>query len=127
MKILHSTTFLNGGAGRVLVDLALFQTRAGHQVYVIANKTEFEGHRHYKEHIERLKHAGIIFETCDSLFKRERVLNNRASRNLIDRFSGSKVFDVVHAHASVPAKVCYEAFTKLQTMPKYSDDAWLGI
>lgn len=119
MKILHATTFLNGGAGRVLVDLALFQTRAGHEVYVIANKTEFEGHRHYKEHIERLKHAGIIFETCDSLFKRERVLNNRASRNLIDRFSGSKVFDVVHAHASVPAKVCYEAFTQSQPTPKY--------
>jgi L-malate glycosyltransferase len=119
MNILHVTTFLNGGAGKVLVDLAMSQADSGHQVCVIANKTEFEGYRHYKEHVERLSYSGIFFETCDSLFKRDPFLNKRASHELIEIFSDSKVFDVVHSHASLPAKICYEAFSESHTKPFY--------
>ena len=50
MKILHATTFLNGGAGRVLMDLAIQQKNKGHEVFVVANKSEYEGYFHYKEY-----------------------------------------------------------------------------
>ena len=37
MRILHLATFLQGGAGRVITDLALAQHAAGHQVRVVAS------------------------------------------------------------------------------------------
>jgi L-malate glycosyltransferase len=117
MNILHTTTFLNGGAGRVLVDLALFQLEAGHKVCVIANKSEFDGYNHYEEHIGRLRESGVSFETYDSLFKRESVLNQKAEDDLRNRFSTLGQFDVVHAHASVPAKVCRAAFHSSRPEP----------
>lgn len=117
MNILHATTFLNGGAGKILVDLALLQVEAGHQVWVIANKSEFDGHSHYQEQIERLKDAGVPFETYDSLFKRNPVLNRKAAMDIRSRFSALTRIDVVHSHASVPAKTCKLAFSNLHPKP----------
>lgn len=117
MNILHATTFLNGGAGKILVDLALLQVEAGHQVWVIANKSEFDGHSHYQEQIERLKDAGVPFETFDSLFKRNPVLNRKAAMDIRSRFSVLTRIDVVHSHASVPAKTCKLAFSNLHPKP----------
>jgi glycosyltransferase involved in cell wall biosynthesis len=117
MNILHATTFLNGGAGNVLVDLALLQAEAGHQVWVIANKSEFDGHSHYQEQINRLRDASVPFETFDSLFKRDLVLNCKAVLELRARFSRSAQFNIVHAHASVPAKICKQAFTDQHPKP----------
>jgi len=117
MNILHATTFLNGGAGKILVDLALLQAEAGHQVWVIANKSEFDGHSHYQEQIERLKDAGVPFETYDSVFKRDSALNRKAAMDLRSRFSTLCCFDVVHAHASVPAKICNLAFCHQHPKP----------
>lgn len=119
MNILHATTFLNGGAGKILVDLALLQAEAGHQVWVIANQSEFDGYSHYQEQIERLKDAGIPFETYDSVFKRDLVLNRKAAMDLMSRFSTLFRFDVVHAHASVPAKICKQAFSHQHSKPVF--------
>ncbi len=119
MNILHATTFLNGGAGKILVDLALLQAEAAHQVWVIANKSEFDGHSHYQEQIERLKDAGVPFETYDSLFKRNSELNRKAAMDLRSQFSTLSRFDVVHAHASVPAKICKQAFSHQHSKPVF--------
>ena len=39
MDILHLATFLQGGAGRVIADLACAQAGAGHRVTVVASRT----------------------------------------------------------------------------------------
>ena len=119
MKILHATTFLNGGAGKVLVDLALLQMEAGHEIRIVANKTEFDQYTHYQEPLKRLQRAGIQLETFDSLFKRDTVLNGKAARDLRSHFSTFSPFDVVHAHASVPAKVCKKAFVQFHSRPLF--------
>ena len=119
MKILHATTFVNGGAGNVLVDLAMLQMEAGHEIRIVANKTEFDEYRHYQEPIQRLQRAGIQLETFDSLFKRDTALNRNAAMDLRAHFSTFSPFDVVHAHASVPAKVCKKAFIQSQGRPLF--------
>ena len=44
MRILHLTTFLQGGAGRVIAALAVAQRQQGHTVTVVADgRTVFEG------------------------------------------------------------------------------------
>lgn len=52
MRILHLTTFLQGGAGRVVTDLALEQQRAGHDVRVITSATGLNGYCNYDGYID---------------------------------------------------------------------------
>ena len=116
MKILHATTFLNGGAGRVLMDLATLQKRKGHEVYVVANKTEYEGYFHYKEYLQVMKEHKIKVHLFDSLFIRDNRLNQNAIREISDYFNRYECFDVVHAHASIPAYVAKKAFIQNKDM-----------
>src|SRR5215510_12876913 len=47
MKILHLATFLQGGAGRVIADLAAAQRAAGNDVTVVASRTGAPGFGNY--------------------------------------------------------------------------------
>ena len=78
MNILHLATFLQGGAGRAVVDLASAQRRRGHQVTVIASRTGVPGYGHYDDFIARLAHAGVAVWLVDSLFHRDMAQNLRA-------------------------------------------------
>ena len=109
MKILHATTFLNGGAGRVLMDLAIQQKNKGHEVFVVANKSEYEGYFHYKEYLQEIKKNKIKVLLYDSLFIRDKRLNRNATREISIFFNNYKCFDVIHAHASIPAYVTRKA------------------
>jgi L-malate glycosyltransferase len=116
MKILHATTFLNGGAGRVLMDLATLQKHKGHEVYVVANKTEYEGYFHYKEYLQAMKEHKIKVLLYDSLFIREKRLNQNAIRGISNYFNRYECFDVIHAHASIPAYVTKKALIQNKDM-----------
>lgn len=113
MRILHATTFLTGGAGRVLADLAVSQRRAGHQVTVLANETEYPGYAHYGEYPERLRAEGIETLFADSTFKRDAVMQQSAAAELRAFFQerGGPP-DVVHAHAAVPGLVASMAWAR---------------
>ena len=122
MRILHTTTFLNGGAGRVLMDLAIFQKHEGHDVFVVANKTEYDGYFHYEEYMQEIKKNKIKVYLYDSLFIRENRLNQNAISEISNYFKNYECFDVIHAHASIPAYVTRKALfqnkdmTIIQTM-----------
>jgi glycosyltransferase involved in cell wall biosynthesis len=104
MNILHLTTFLQGGAGRVLVDLASAQRRRGHHVTVVAARTPVPGYGHYDDFIAQLAHAGVGVWLVDSLFHRDMAQNLRAAE-LVNRVSAMAPPDVVHAHAAVPSLI----------------------
>lgn len=111
MKILHTITFLTGGAGRVLVDLAKFQKESGQDVSVIANKTEFEGYCHYGEYLNILNECNIEIILVDSVFKRDERLNSLAVKSLELLFVSREQPDVIHAHSAIPAMVVMNSFS----------------
>lgn len=111
MRILHATTFLTGGAGRVLLDLALAQRRAGCELFVLANETEYPGYQHYGEYPEALRAVGIETLFTNSTFKRDFAAQQFAAAELraFFRERGGPP-DLVHAHAAVPGLVASMAW-----------------
>ena len=104
MRILHVTTFLQGGAGRNIADLAVAQRRAGHDVRLAADAGGEPGYESYPEYVEELTEAGILILRLTSTFKRDAALNTRAALELRKACAGWRP-DVAHAHATTPAVV----------------------
>src|SRR5688572_30966960 len=71
LGILHLTTFLQGGAGRAIADLACAQQAAGHRVTVVTSDTAHGEFGNYREYLDRLRAADVALHLCDSLFSRE--------------------------------------------------------
>ena len=102
LGILHLTTFLQGGAGRAIADLACAQHAAGHRVTVVASTTARGEFANYPEYLQSLRRAGVTVHTWDSLFTRDLALNMRVVAHLRGHVPVQRI-DVVHAHAAVPA------------------------
>ena len=104
LGILHLTTFLQGGAGRAIADLACAQRTAGHSVTVVTSETGAPGYGNYPEYVDRLLGAQVAVYRCDSLFKRDEALNRNVLA-LLQRQVAVAAIDIVHAHAAVPATI----------------------
>lgn len=104
LSIVHATTFLQGGAGRAIVDLACAQQTAGHDVLVLTSSTGAPGYGNYPHHLARLSQAGVPLLIEDSLFKRDRELNLRVLSRLRSERPRGRI-DLIHAHAGTPARI----------------------
>jgi len=104
MRILHVTTFLQGGAGRIIAALAVAQQRGGHDVMVVADAGGEPGYASYPEYVRQLADAGVAHHTVRSIFKRDVDLNVAAAHRLRALAAGRPI-DVVHAHAAMPTLV----------------------
>jgi glycosyltransferase involved in cell wall biosynthesis len=104
MRILHLTTFLQGGAGRAITDLALAQASTGHHVTVAVDSGAEPGYQTYREYLARLTAAGIPVHAVESTFKRD-VTKNLAAVTALRTARGIERVDLVHAHAAVPAMI----------------------
>jgi glycosyltransferase involved in cell wall biosynthesis len=104
VNLLHITTFLQGGAGRLICDLARRQQELGHSVRVVATGEGPAGYGNYPEWIESLRVAGVATRFIDSTFRRDYALNLQAASHLRSWLSDWSV-DLVHAHAAVPALI----------------------
>lgn len=67
MRILHVSTFLQGGVGRSITDLAIAQRRAGHDLVIAADSGRHTGYESYSEYIAQLGSGGVAFHTVTSL------------------------------------------------------------
>ena len=105
MTILHLTTFLQGGAGRVITDLAIAQSRAGYQAAVVASRTGVPGYGNYDGYLEELEAHHVPVHLVDSMFVRETAANLAVVRFLDDLCAGGLDPDVIHTHAGVPSFV----------------------
>lgn len=110
MRILHITTFLQGGAGRAIVSLALAQQRMGHGVVVVGDAGGAPGYGNYPEYTTSLAGAGIPFHTVTSTFKRDATLTAQAAAQVRDLLQPGGV-DLVHAHAAIPGLVARQALS----------------
>ncbi len=104
MNIIMCATFLHGGAGRDVYNLANNIHHLGHKVLVFASKTTYPGYEHYEEYIESLKEDNIPTVLCDSTFKRDIYQNINASMALRQLLIKEDI-DVIHSHAAVPSMV----------------------
>src|SRR5690348_17012745 len=104
MRILHVSTFLQGGAGRIITALAVAQKRAGHDVTVVADTGRDTGYESYPEYVATLERTGIGYHTVTSTFTRDLALNVRAVRELRE-LVGTASVDVAHTHAAIPTLV----------------------
>ncbi len=103
-SIVHLTTYLQGGAGRSIVDVACAQHAAGHHVLVVTSKSARGTCGNYPHHLHRLAAAGVPHWLEDSLFERSAAANQR----VLDRLRAERPpasVDIVHAHAGVPARI----------------------
>jgi glycosyltransferase involved in cell wall biosynthesis len=102
--ILHMTTFLQGGAGLVLKNLAIHQRKMGHQVTVVASKTSYDGYCNYPDFVDALQSESVEVHLVDSLFKRDQELNRNVEvylSDIFDRYS----FDLIHTHSANPSRI----------------------
>src|SRR5262245_44955034 len=105
VTVLHLTTFLQGGAGLVIAEMAAAQRAAGHEVVVVASATPESGYGNYPGHLETLGRAGVELHLVDSLFKREIGENLNVVTFLDREVGGAARFDIIHAHAAVPSVI----------------------
>ena len=102
-SIVHLTTFLQGGAGRAITDLACAQHARGWEVMVVSSPTGEGAYGNYPHYLERLRSHGVPVLLEDSLFKRDAALNQRVVDRLLSVTNPDTV-DIVHAHAATPAR-----------------------
>lgn len=116
LDILHLTTFLQGGAGRAITDLACAQHAAGHGVTVVTSHSPVGEFGNYPHYLERLRAAGVEVVLCDSLFVRDRAAHEHVVERLVEQgvVSGrdARRGFVVHAHAAVPASIGRELLAR---------------
>lgn len=104
MNILHITTYVQGGAGRIINDLAIFQKNNGNNVIVVINDKEEIGYENYSEYINTLKENNIKVYRVDSIFKRDIYLNINVA-NVLNKILIENNIDLIHSHAAVPSMV----------------------
>jgi glycosyltransferase involved in cell wall biosynthesis len=104
MNILHLTTYLQGGAGRTIHDLLLWQRSNGHQVQLLTSKTEYPGYCNYQEYFDGFDRENIPYEKIDSLFKRDTLLNLQAVE-LVRKIIETEQIELIHCHASIPSMI----------------------
>jgi glycosyltransferase involved in cell wall biosynthesis len=105
VKILHLTTFVQGGAGRILADLAIAQRRDGHDVAVITSRTGAPGYGNYAVLLREMQKAGVRVLRVDSTFARDYARNLEVVHAIDALYPGGSAPDVIHAHAAIPSLV----------------------
>ena len=105
MRVLHLTSFVQGGAGRAIAALAAAQRTSGHEVVVITSATGAPGYGNYPAHLDALRRAGVPFDEVDSLFTRDESAHQRVVDHVERQYGGLAGFDIVHAHAAVPSAI----------------------
>jgi glycosyltransferase involved in cell wall biosynthesis len=110
--ILHVSSFLQGGAGRIACDLMLSQRQAGAEIFCLLNKKHYDGYRTYSKYLDELKKAGVNLLFRDYLFKRS-LSRLPASTNDLSELIEAKGIDFVHCHTAWASRLCIRAIDRL--------------
>jgi glycosyltransferase involved in cell wall biosynthesis len=105
VKILHLATFLQGGAGRAIVDLVREQQDAGHEVTVVVSGSGVPGYGNYQAYLDELVAHHVPLRLVDSMFERTHARNLAVVNALNQMFPEGGEPQVIHAHAAIPSLV----------------------
>jgi glycosyltransferase involved in cell wall biosynthesis len=105
VRILHLTTFVQGGAGLAMTELTCGQARRGHEVTLVTSRTGAPGYGNYSDHLARMAREHVRVIAVDSLFSRNPEHHAAVSRTIDRDLGGASAFDLIHAHAAVPASL----------------------
>ena len=115
MRILHLTSFVQGGAGQALTELALGQRRTGHTVAVVTSNTPAATGANIPELLARLALGGVDVHLVDSLAARQTGPNADVVQFVHDQLGTAAAFDVLHTHGTVPSVIAIAASRKVTT------------
>lgn len=115
-SVVHLATYLQGGAGRAIVDLACAQHAAGWRVLVVTSKTARGDFGNYPQYLTQLEAAGVSCWVEDSLFLRDPAANQRVLTRLARAWAPGSA-TVVHAHAGTPARIALSYARTLAPRP----------
>jgi len=122
MNILHITTFLQGGAGQAIAELARSQALSDHKVTVVTSGTGEQDYGNYPQWIDGLASGNVQLVYVESTFKRDLTLNIAAFRSICAAVD-CQALSVIHTHAAIPSMLAllirsrvHHAVPVLQTM-----------
>jgi glycosyltransferase involved in cell wall biosynthesis len=113
-KILHLTTFLQGGAGKVILDLAKISKGKGMSVSVGSTNESVKGYCNYPSYIEALEEASITQVKLPSTFDRSPSTITESAKILLKRYQENPP-NIIHCHAATPSRIALE-FRKLANL-----------
>jgi glycosyltransferase involved in cell wall biosynthesis len=113
VRILHLMTFVNGAAGRAVVELAAGQKRTGHHVTVVTSKTAAGGVMNHPVLMRQLGDGGVFVHAVDSLASRQTGPNADVVQFIHDHLGTAAAFDVLHTHGTVPSVIAIAAARKV--------------
>ena len=106
-KILHLTTYLQGGAGKVVLDLAKRSKAKGGVATVGYTKKSVKGYCNYPKHIDSLKKEQINQIELPTTFDRNPVKITDSAKLLLERFQENPP-DLIHCHAANASRIALE-------------------
>ena len=110
--ILHVTTFLQGGAGKLICELIAHQVMSGYRVLCVCNNQRYSGYQNYPEYEQRLDELQVPLLTIPGLFKRgetEQIQAMQALKSILNENPNLNRISLIHAHAAIPAWVAMHA------------------
>jgi len=114
LNILHLSTYLQGGAGKVVLDLAKKSKEKGMLVEVGYTKMSVKGYCNYPKHLNALRKAKINQIELPTTFDRTPLKIIDSAKLLLERFRKIP-FDLIHCHAANPSRIALE-FRKLANL-----------
>jgi glycosyltransferase involved in cell wall biosynthesis len=111
MNILHISTFLQGGAGKVIVDLSVKEKRRGNNIRVVCTPKSVGDYSNYPDYIEKLTEEKIPVHYLESTFNRNLKNITSAADQLIQIIQEFEI-DIIHSHAGTPSLIAMISVSK---------------
>jgi glycosyltransferase involved in cell wall biosynthesis len=110
--IIHVTTFLQGGAGKLICELIAHQVMSGYRVLCVCNDQSYSGYQNYPEYEQRLSELRVPLLKIPGLFKRgetEQIQAVQCLKSILSENLHINRVVLIHAHAAIPAWVAMHA------------------
>ena len=104
IKILHISTFLQGGAGKVLIDLSEHELRNGNQIWSAFTQEAVGDYANYPKYLEKINSLKIPVIPLKSTFSRELESISASSIQLANFLIKTRP-DIIHCHAATPSLI----------------------